>query len=373
MAVSGRRIAKNNRQERMALKPTLAEEPLSQLEPRKILLIRLRAIGDVVLTTPLIRALKRQYPQAQLHVLTDALPGTLLAGNPHVDKFLQAPPRGSSLGAQLSQFRDLRREGYDLVFDLFGNPRSAWMTLATGAKTRVGYAHRFRKVAYTHPVPKNQVRKYQVDVNLDVLRHVGIPDDGLQTELFLTDAEKTWSHTALWDLESKRSKLKIGLNPTGSWSAKRWPLVHWTELTERLAGKGIRPLVFWSPGDPEGVKPWASALGDKVVLAPPTDLRQMEALTSGLDCLVGNDGAPQHIAQALGVKTLTLFGPTWGLSWNPPSDSRFGFLQTFPSCGPCDRTLCLNREDGKPGYLDCLNNIQVGLVEETLGKIMRFV
>jgi len=213
----------------------------------------------------------------------------------------------------------------------------------------------------------NQVRKYQVDVNLDVLRHVGIPDDGLQTELFLTDAEKTWSHTALWDLESKRSKLKIGLNPTGSWSAKRWPLADWKGLVESSAEKGIRPLVFWSPGDPEGVKPWVASLGEKAVLAPPTDLRQMAALISGLDCLVGNDGAPQHIAQALGVKTLTLFGPTWGLSWNPPSDARFRFLQTFPSCGPCDQTVCPNPKGSTPGPIACLVDVSsVSVMEQTL-------
>ncbi len=310
------------------------------MEPRRVLLIRLRAFGDVVLTTPLLRALKRRYPSAELHVLTDSLPGTLLSGNPHVNRHWVSPPRNAPLWEQIDYLRRLRREKFDLVLDLFGNPRSAWMTYATGAPTRAGYAYRFRRHAYTHPVPMNRVRKYQVEVNLDVLRHLGVPDDGARTELFLRDSERLWAGDFFRRFLIPRSEFLVGLNPTGSWSAKRWPLEYWTTLVERMAGKGLRPLVLWSPGDPEGVRAWADKRGDKVVLAPPTDLRQLMALISELGLLVGNDGAPQHIAQALGVKTLTLFGPTWGLSWNPPSDKRFRFLQTFPPCGPCDKTLC---------------------------------
>jgi ADP-heptose:LPS heptosyltransferase len=309
-------------------------------EPHRILLIRLRAFGDVVLTTPLLRALKLRYPFADLHVLTDSLPGALLSGNPHVNRSWVSPPRNAPLGEQIGFLRRLCREKFDLVLGLFGNPRSAWMAFATGAPVRAGYAYRFRRHAYTHPVPMNKVRKYQVEVNLDVLRHLGIPDDGGRTELFLRDAERHWAGDYLRKHLAPHSESLVGLNPTGSWSAKRWPFEHWTTLVERLAGKGLRPLVFWSPGDPEGVKAWADERGNKVVLAPPTDMRQLMALISELGLLVGNDGAPQHIAQALGVKTLTLFGPTWGISWNPPSDERFRFLQTFPPCGPCDKTLC---------------------------------
>jgi ADP-heptose:LPS heptosyltransferase len=169
---------------------------------------------------------------------------------------------------------------------------------------------------------------------------VGIPDNGSRTELFLQNSESAWAETEFQRIGWGDSKPRIALNPTGSWSAKRWPEDHWTGLADHLAGKGIQPLVFWSPGDVEGVHVWASKLGDKVLLAPPTDLRQMAALLSRLDLLVGNDGAPQHIAQALGTPTLTVFGPTWGKSWMPPGDPRHRFLQHFLDCGPCDKTLC---------------------------------
>ena len=328
--------------------------------PPRILLIRLRAIGDVVLITPLIRALKKNHPNAELHVLTDALPGTLLSGNPYVDRLWTAPARQAPFFEQIRFLRSLRSAHFGYTFDLFGNPRSAWMTLATGAPLRVGYAYRVRRFAYTHPVPMNHARKYQVEVNLDVLRHVGIPNDGTRTELFLRDEEKSWARSELDHIGWGPQKKHIALNPTGSWSAKRWPEDHWTGLTDSLAAKGLRPLVFWTPGDPEGVLPWAEKMGEKVLLAPLTDLRQMTAILSQLDLLVGNDGAPQHIAQALGTPTLTVFGPTWGKSWMPPDDSRHQFLQHFLDCGPCDKTLCPFPEPPEKGsheQRECLKRI----------------
>ena len=343
--------------------------------PDKILFIRLKAIGDVVLCTPLIRALRAAYPKAQIDFLADSTPAVLLQNNPRLTKVLAAPAKGAPLSAQWKFIKQLRQTHYDLVFDLFGNPRSAWMALLSGAPARAGYAYRGRKWAYTHPVPLNRVRKYQVEVNLDVLRYLGIPDAGIDTEIFLTDEEKKEGKRLLRSLGLDEAKnARIGLNPTGTWSAKRWPAALWRELILKTQQQlGVKPLLLTGPGDEALLSEIIQGLEDKVIVAPATHLRQLGGILSGLDLLVGNDGAPQHMAQALGVKSLTLFGPTWGISWNKPGDPRHRFLQDAPDCGPCDKTLCPNPQQapaGSNGYQECLTRITPSKVLNQMKELL---
>src|SRR6185369_9541652 len=111
-----------------------------------------------------------------------------------------------------------------------------------------GYAFRFREWAFNHRVPKNKVRKYQVEVNLDIIRHLGVPDDGIQTDLFLEKEELDWAKKA-WEALGPLSR-KIGLNPTGMWASKRWPMDHWRRLAATLHDKlGVKPVLFGSPAD----------------------------------------------------------------------------------------------------------------------------
>ncbi len=317
--------------------------PVLPAEPQRILLIRLRAVGDVVLVTPLLRALRRRFPGARIDALADPGPAAVLDGNPHLDHLLLSPRRGASFSDQWRFLRKVRSIRYDWVLDLFGNPRSAWTALLSGAPLRAGYAYRGRRHAFTHAIPKNVVRKYQVLVNLGLIESLGVPGDGLDTEMVLEGAERRWAGETLEGLgvPPGRQRPLVALNPTGTWSAKKWPLTYWRELVGLLnEDPGTKPLVLWGPGDEPDVERIVDGLQDKVVLAPRTDLRQLAALISGTDLLIGNDGAPQHIARALGVRTLTLHGPTWGISWCPPGDSRHCFLQHFLPCGPCDRTRC---------------------------------
>ncbi len=313
--------------------------------PKKILVIRLRAVGDVVLMTPLLRALRKQFPGAQIDLLADLVPSAVLQNNPRLSNLLVAPRRGAPLLEQLRFLRGVRASGYDWVLDLFGNPRSAWVSLLSGAPLRAGYAYRVRRWAYTHAVPMNRVRRYQPLVNLGVLEHLGVPSDGVDTEMFLTPQEREAARESLkkagWDPGLGRPR--IALNPSGTWSAKKWPVAHWRELAAELRRKfDALPLLLWGPGDEADVNRILEGMPGQVVVAPRTNLRELAALIGEMDLVIGNDGAPQHMAQALGVSTLTLFGPTWGLSWCRPSDARHRFLQHFPPCGPCDRTTCPN-------------------------------
>jgi ADP-heptose:LPS heptosyltransferase len=330
------------------LKPTPPDSP------RKILVIRLRAIGDIVLSTPVLRALRKAFPSVQIHFATYAVNEPLLRHNPNLNRLMLNPPNRSSFIEKLGFLRAIRREKYDWVFDLEATPRSAWLTLATGAAQRVGYAFRVRKWAFTHAVPKNQVRRYQADVCLSLIRHLGVPDDGLQTEIFLGPQEKDWALDYFKRPELSQLKWRVGFNPTGAWTSKQWPVRRWRELISLLNGSlGIKPLFFWGPGSEGLVREISQGLEDRMIVIPETTLLQAAAFISGLNLLIGSDGTPQHMAQALGIPSLTLFGPSWGNGWTLSGDTRYRYLQHFLDCGPCDRTLCPFPElpSDVPGFL----------------------
>ena len=342
--------------------------------PKKILLIRLKGIGDVILSTPLLRALKKKFPEAEVDFLTRSFCAPILSHNPNVKSLIVLPEKTASWGESVALVNRLRGTGYDWVIDLAAEPRSAWLTLATGAPLRAGYAFRIREWAFTHPIPKNKVRKYQVEVNLDLLRALGVSDEGSQTEIFLSEEEKGWAEKTMDRPEFKNLKWKIGLNPTGMWSSKRWPADHWRRLASMIHDRlGVKPILLGGPGDKEVLAEIQWGIEEKVLVKADSSLLQAAAFIFRLNLLVGNDGTPQHMAQALGTKSLTLCGPHWGLSWTKPRDIRHRYLQHFLDCGPCDLNVCpFPRLEGKAkhSHQECLVKIAPQEVFELANQML---
>src|SRR5262245_49613677 len=150
---------------------------------RRLLVIRHRAAGDLLLTTPALRALREGLPETRIEVLVGRGMGELLEGNTDVDGAIEFDRR--SLPSQLALYARLLRGGWDAVLDLVSNPRSAWMSALTRARVRAGYAIPGREWAYTHSVPREPVGpggpklRYAPEAALDVVRSLGIAPRGL--------------------------------------------------------------------------------------------------------------------------------------------------------------------------------------------------
>lgn len=300
--------------------------------------------------------------------------GPILRNNPNLDRLILYPEKDDSLHEKWDFIKSLRKPRYDWVLDLAAEPRSAWLTKATGAPLRAGYAFRVRKWAFTHPIPKNKVRKYQAEVNLDIIRFLGVPDDGIQTELFIPEKDLHWAAEIFAREEMTGLKWKIGLNPTGSWPSKRWPQDHWKELVLMInAQLGEKPILFGGPRDESVIREIRLGLEDKTLVKPETTLSQAAAFISKLDLLAGADGTPQHLAQALGTRSLTLCGPHWGVSWVKPGDSKHKFLQHFLDCGPCDQNECpfpRKEKQARHFHQECLWKITPSHVFQTLKEML---
>ncbi|HVZ81614.1 MAG TPA: glycosyltransferase family 9 protein [bacterium] len=324
---------------------------MTHTNPQKILVIRLKGIGDVILSTPLLRALKKAYPKAQVHFLTRAASAPLLQHDPLVEKVWVHPEKKAPLGDLLQFLSDLRAEKFDWTLDLAAEPRSAWLTLLSGAPLRAGFDIRLRRWAFNHRIPPRRYeRRYQVEVLLDLLRGLGIEGDGIDTRIALGPGDLEWARGQWAGGELGAQRKKIGLNPTGTWPSKRWPADHWRRLALKIYERwNVKPVLVGGPGDGALLDEVAWGIGDQVLRVPSTGLLQAAAFLSQMDLLIGNDGTPQHLAQAFGVPSLTLCGPHWGLSWVKPQDPRHLYLQHFLDCGPCDLNVCPHPRHAQAG------------------------
>lgn len=337
---------------------------------QKILVIKLRAIGDVVLSTAVLPSLRNGYPGSEIHFLVDDSGRDVLIGNPCVDQILTPPySRKVHLGKKMKQWeafqflRMIRKNKYDLVFDLFGNPRSAFLTWVTAAPMRVGFAFRSRKYAYNHRIVPRGDRIHEVEFNLDALRAVGLPIVDAFPRFYYSDEDKNIINQWIvkQDLEST---FLIGMHCWGGWEAKRWGLDRFAALSDRLSKiREAEIVLLWGPGEREYAEKIKSMTHSRVLIAPETSLKQLGALLSRCQIVIANDSGPMHISAAVGTPTVGIFGPTqWKLQG--PFGKRHGVVyKKGLSCLGCNRTSCKE--------MMCMENLGVDEVLSVVEKVIR--
>jgi lipopolysaccharide heptosyltransferase II len=330
---------------------------------QRILLTRMRFIGDIVLTTPVIRSVRAACPDAHIAYMGERDAVSLLEGNPFLDEII---PYDYSRSGVLEQVRVgflLRERRFDLVVDLFGNPRSALLTRLSGAPVRVGPDRRDRGRLYTIRVADDGKPKTAVEFHNQYIAAAGIPPVASKTELFLTAEERRDAVSYLRWICGEGKTLDparpiVGIHPGATWPAKRWLPERFAELADTVRAKlGAHVIITAGPGDAEAV----SALGTSAVSAPSIlnvlPLRQLAAVISCCSVFVSNDGGPMHIAAALGVPTVGIFGPGEDSIWFPydPAAGHTPLRKDVP-CHPCHLDYC-NR--GGEGYMECMRLLAV--------------
>ncbi|MDX9757985.1 MAG: glycosyltransferase family 9 protein [Bacteroidota bacterium] len=312
--------------------------PALLLRPvRSILVIKPRAIGDVLLSTIVLPNLRTAFPEAAISFLTERASGDIIRDNPDVDHpiVFDAARQGF-----FSLLRQLRRARFDLVFDLFSNPRSAQMTFATGAPVRVGYPFRGRAWAYNVHVRTRADRVHNTEFNLDALAALDIPISERQLRFPLPEERRARMAGVTARLR-RRSGPLVALNSSGTWESKRWGLDHFSALGDMLVARlDANVLLLWGPGEEQDVARIQAGMQHPCELAPPTRIGELGALLSQCDYTISNDSGPMHISAAVGTPTLGIFGPT-----NPVLQGPFGPRNAWVrleslDCLACNLTRC---------------------------------
>lgn len=288
-----------------------------------VLLVQLKRIGDVLLCTPLVRALRVDNPDRRILFMTEEPNRDLLRGNPAIDEIITIPdPEETNLGGWLKFLGRLRRERIETVIDLSGTPRSCFLTFACGARLRVGFPVRLpRKWAYNKIVFRDE-SKYTVDRRLDLVRSLGIEDRGFAAEIHLDEEDRDEARRLLEAAGFGADAKPLAVAPTSRKEAKRWPAEGFARIAEWARDElGAEVLLLSGYGEEEQEEQVRSRLAKDLLRLPEIPrLRVLAALLERSRMLLANDGGPKHLAVAFGIPTVTVFVSTAAASWHPPND-----------------------------------------------------
>lgn len=320
---------------------------------KRILVIKLRHHGDVLLSSPVISILKNHAPHVEVDVLVYRDTQDMLLDHPSLSQ-LHAIDRNWKKSGLLKQiffefnlFFKLKNRKYDLIIHLTNHNRGAWLSRLLRPKWSVAatanYSRWFRK-SFTHSqelVPG--CRRHAVEINIDALRRLGVQPFPDEKELVLIAGGKAESsaNEKLKCLDLK-DKEYILIHPTSRWMFKAWPVDNFVELIDLLVAAGHKVLLTSAPDKNElnFVEEIKTKLKiDVPSLAGELSLKELAALISRAKMVFGVDSVPMHMSSALKTPVVALFGPTFDSEWGPWR-VKHRVISSRMSCRPCGRAGC---------------------------------
>jgi len=330
----------------------------------RILVSRLHYLGDVILSLPLVRALQERFPASEIDYLTRSDGAAILEGEPGIARVHRVPERGAGPAATWRLVRALRARRYAAAFDLFSNPRSAWLTRLSGARLRVGGDRRGRRMLYTHPIRVPGSIRAAPTHHLYYGRVLGVAGEAHKPILMLSDEERRRGAERLRDLGARSGAPVVGLHPGGKWEVKRWPAPYFVELAQGLlAGGQAQVVVFCGPGEEGFRDAVVGGLDGRAFALPTLPIRETAGVIAALDAMVVNDGGVMHVSVAVGTPTVGIFGSSEPDVWFPyEADGPYRPAVVPITCRPCHSHVC--------GHLSCLRHLAVERVRARLDEVM---
>lgn len=334
---------------------------------KNILLIQLGDIGDVVLTTPTIRAAKETYPDACVSILVRKPYGSLLVADPNIHEVIEAEKIRGGLPCLLREYaaftRRLRQSRYDLVIDLRTGDRGAIYSFLTGAPVRVGCQgvkkQFWHELLFTKTIRNQKIAPSPVhpgaDQSLRIVREVGMDTADSIPRLHIVDNDKARAKALLTEAGVTVEGGIVTINPFSRWKYKEWCNEKWGKVIDRIWNEHRFPVVLI--GSPEETVACrviiAGREGRAFSLAGKTTLGEMAAVISMSRLHLGVDSAAPHIAAALGTPTVTIHGPTDWRAWRIANEHH-RIVSSTMDCLPCNMMGC----DGS-GKSRCLDDLAV--------------
>ena len=340
---------------------------------KRILLIQLGDIGDVVLTTPTIKALKENHPSGEIFVLIRDYAFELIEGCPWVDGVISVEKDKRKLRDEIVYQKDLllgvRRKRFELAIDLRAGTRGAIVSFLSGARLRIGRyrgdGKLWRNRLFTHLIrPENELSQYSTLHSLNILDPFNLRIKDTSPELTVTEEKERSAANILRRQKVPIDKPIIALHPFSRWRYKEWPIRNYIKLIDRIGSRyGVSILMTGSDDErhraAEIVK---RSQIDVYSLAGKTSIGELAAVLKRCSLLIGIDSAPVHIAAAVGIPTVTIFGPSSPVNWAPRGKGHSVIYKDLP-CVPCKEKGCNNSEVSR-----CLNELSVEEVVPVVDK-----
>ncbi len=329
---------------------------------KKILIIQLRAIGDVVLTTAAVHVLKQHFPEAEIHFLTAPGLDSLLKGLPELEKVLVYPYSSKNLMGVFRMLPQIRSEKYDVVIDYQGTPGTAYLTRLSGATYRLGWKLSRRQWAYNLLSNANQNREYVVIQKCQALRQIGVHAETTRIRITFTrqDMERVQSYFNSLKIDQKR--LLVNITPKGKRQARTWPAEKIARLADLLI-ENHHAIVFFnsSPEELEYAQRTANLAKNHIEILPMWPLSTFAAYLSQIDLHFSYDNGPKHMAIAVGTPTVCLFATDPPELWNPLNDPNHRFIVADVPCRFCGLRNC--------NLMICMEQIEPETVLSEIEKV----
>ncbi|MFH1502099.1 MAG: glycosyltransferase family 9 protein [Candidatus Eisenbacteria bacterium] len=335
-------------------------------EAPSILAIETGLLGELLVITPALRAVKATWPEASITVMVSPGSAPVLVENPNVDRLLPLSKKERSGFTGLMRLASwIRAKRFDAVLVFHTSFRSALAAFMGAVPVRAGLAWEGRGFLLTHKRPRDR-SAYEADEHLRVAELIGATARGRELELFLTDDERSEAASLLPDGQGRSL---VCLHPGSSHENRRWPAERFAELGARLRGsRGVDPVYAVGPRErnvAEAVERWyeQSRLNRPTVIHPRT-VRILGGVFERSCAVVTNDTGPMHVAAAVGVPGVFLHGPIPVERWHPPGERYVTLVADAVHCQPCDTSQCAQTS------LLCMEAIDVDTVFEALSRLI---
>jgi heptosyltransferase-3 len=337
---------------------------------KRILVIKLKQPGDVLVSTPVIGALKEAWPESRLTYLVPKGTEEMVAGHPGLDGLLVVDRRGETWGQALRLIQNLRRQRFDLVLELSGGDRGALYTLMSGARERVGFERPRqpfwqRHRCFTRLLPRPPVTMHMVDQNLEAVRALGLNPVNPRLRFCWDRGVEQRVQDLLKTAGLKERRFAV-MHPGAGWRFKCWTPTGYARVIEAFEQAwGLTTVLTGTRAAHE--QELLAAIREECRTAPMDlagrlSLKELGALIAKAVLFFGVDSAPMHLAAAVNTPAVALFGPSGAFNWGPWGEGHL-VIQKDWDCVPCGRDGCEGSKVSR-----CLTEIEP---DEVLGAMRR--
>ena len=339
------------------------------LKPKKILVLynQIIKIGDSILITPVIDALRKAYPSAFIAVMVTPINEPIFKNNPKLDKVIVSKYYHFKKLFCPLEYRRLKKENFDLIVNLYFSLPSNLLAFLSSPKYTVGFDLNGSGFCINKKVkflgPKRRVR-HEIEYYLDVVRALGVKCKITKPSIFTSPEQKKWAKNFLKEHNISKNKILVGIHPSAAFEQREWPKERFVAVMEMLMKKYDLNFLFFDDLEKES---------DQVVVVKNKSLNEFLALIEQCDLFICNDSGPMHMAVSLGVPVVAIFGPQTPVKYGPLGEGHTTIYKNF-SCSPCNQLFFQECKpiNGKP---PCLHSIKTEEVfraaEAQIKKLMR--
>ena len=339
------------------------------LKPKRILVMynQIVKIGDSILITPAINALRKRFPSAFIAVMVTPTVEPVFRNNPDIDKLIVSKYYRFKKFFCSLEYRRLKKENFDLILNFYFSLTANLLAFLSSPKYTVGFDLNGSGFCLNSKIkfllPRRRT-KHEIEYYLDILRSLGVKCELTKPRIFTSPQQKKWSNGFLKDHKIQKNKILVGIHPGAAFDARTWPKERFISVIDMLAEKYDLNFLFF--GDLE-------KKSEKVTVVKNISLNQLLALIERCDLFICNDSGPMHMAVALDVPVVAIFGPQTPAKYGPIGDENIAIHKGLP-CSPCKQTFFYECKpiEGKPPCLHTIKTEEVFRVADyRIKKLMR--